>query len=153
VFSNKPTLLGQETTSSSLTWGIGYLIVNYHVQEQLHKELDRVIGSDRMVTVSDKQALPFTNAVIMEVQRMANIVSINLPRKAARDVVVNGVSIKKGTVIVPQISVMMIDPDTFDEAKIFNPSRFIDENGNFKPADEVVPFSMGILFKISIFSL
>lgn len=84
---------------------------------------------------------------------MANIVSINLPRKAARDVVVNGVSIKKGTVIVPQISVMMIDPDTFDEAKIFNPSRFIDENGNFKPADEVVPFSMGILFKISIFSL
>jgi hypothetical protein len=31
----------------------------------MHKELDKVIGDDRLVTVADKLNLPYTNAVIM----------------------------------------------------------------------------------------
>ena len=111
----------------------------------MHEEFDRVIGSDRMITVADKSQLHFTNAVIMEAQRCANIVTLNIPRKVAKDIVIEGgYTLKKGTICIPQISVMMIDDKVFTNAGEFNPSRFIDENGNFKPADEVVPFSMGL---------
>lgn len=77
----------------------------------MHEELTHVIGSDRMVTVEDKHDLPYCNAVIMESQRLSNIVGINLPRKSSRDLVINGKQVQKGTIIVPQISVIMIDPE------------------------------------------
>jgi hypothetical protein len=95
-----------------MTWGLAYIIANSDVQRRMHEELDRVIGSDRMITVSDKPQLPYTNAVVMEIQRCANIVSTNLPRKASRDVELNnGVVVKQGTIILPQISVINIDPN------------------------------------------
>lgn len=134
---------GQETTSGTLTWGIAYLICYPEVQKKLHEELDRVIGSGRMITLSDKSSLPYTNATVMEIQRISNIIGINLPRRCTRDVKLNGCVVKKGTIVIPQISVIMSDPKVFKNPSEFNPSRFIDENGNFKPADEVVPFSLG----------
>jgi cytochrome P450 len=69
-----------------------------------------VIGGDRIITVADKSQLPYTNATIMEIQRTANIFSINLMRKAAKDVEYDGVMIPKGTILIPQISVIMSDP-------------------------------------------
>jgi len=134
---------GQETTSSTMTWGIAYMIRYPDVQKKLHEELDRVIGSDRMITVADKPELPYTQAVVIEIQRMANIIAQNLPRRNTRDIKVDGMTIKKGTIIIPQISVMMIDPLVFKEPKRFDPSRFIDNNGHFKPIEEVMPFSLG----------
>ena len=57
-------IAGQETTSSTLSWGMAYLMLNPDMQEKLHQELSRVIGSDRLVTLNDKKNLPYTNAVI-----------------------------------------------------------------------------------------
>ncbi|KAI6223558.1 (pine wood nematode) hypothetical protein [Aphelenchoides fujianensis] len=102
---------GQETTSSTLTWGVAHLIRNLDAQKKLHDELDRVIGSDRSITMADKAALPYTNAVINEIQRCANILGLNLPRRCGRDVEIDGHRIPAGMTIVPQISVMHIDPE------------------------------------------
>jgi cytochrome P450 family 33 len=77
----------------------------------MHEELDRVIGSERMITVTDKQDLPYCNAVIMESQRLANIITANLLHSTRRDININGRTVKKGSIMVPQISVMMIDPE------------------------------------------
>ncbi|KAI6184834.1 (pine wood nematode) hypothetical protein [Aphelenchoides bicaudatus] len=116
-----------------MTWGIAYVINNQNVQQKLHEELDKVIGSDRLILVADRQQLHYTQAVIMEIQRVANIFAMNLPRKAAKDVVVNGCLIKGGTIVFPQISVIMQDPNVFKNPKEFNPDRYIDENGQFVP--------------------
>jgi cytochrome P450 len=63
---------------------------------------------------------------------MANIVAINSLRTVTKDITLSGYPIKKGTVVIPQISVLMVDPDIFPEPKRFNPSRFIDEKGQVK---------------------
>lgn len=89
-----------------------------------------------MITNADKPQLPYTQAVIMEVQRVANIIPVNLLRKSAKDMEIEGCLIRKGTIFIPQMSVIMIDPENFKDPMKFNPSRFIDSNGSFKPADE-----------------
>ncbi|KAI6192360.1 (pine wood nematode) hypothetical protein [Aphelenchoides bicaudatus] len=134
---------GQETTSTTLTWIIAYLIKNQDVQAKLHEELDKVIGNDRLITVADRSNLPYTNAVIMEGQRCGNIVSQNFYRRIDRDIEVDGTLIQKGSLVIPQISVMHIDPNNFSNPQEFNPSRFIDKNGQLKRCDELVPFSLG----------
>lgn len=74
-------LAGQETTSVSLsntlfhilifmlqntlTSGIAYMIANPRVQKKIHEELDRIVGSDRIITVADRQQTHYLNAVIM----------------------------------------------------------------------------------------
>jgi cytochrome P450 len=86
------------------------MITNPEVQQKMQEELDRVISSDRLIKVADKPDLPYCNAVVMETQRVANIISLNTLRTTSREVNIAGYVIPKGTVVVPQISVLMADP-------------------------------------------
>jgi cytochrome P450 family 33 len=54
----------QETLSSTLTWIVAFMIAYPECQAKVHEELDRLIGSERMVTISDKPQLHYLNAVI-----------------------------------------------------------------------------------------
>ncbi|KAI6196340.1 (pine wood nematode) hypothetical protein [Aphelenchoides besseyi] len=134
---------GQETTSTTLTWTIAFLICNPDVQAKLHAELDAMIGSDRLVMMADRSDLPYTNAVIMEAQRTANIISQNVFRTTTKDVEVEGYRIPKGTCCIAQISALQYDPKVFPNPEQFRPERFIDEKGHLKHYDEFIPFGLG----------
>ena len=43
------------------------------IQEKARAELHQVVGTDRLPTLADRANLPFTDATIMEIQRMANV--------------------------------------------------------------------------------
>ncbi|CAL2043256.1 unnamed protein product [Caenorhabditis brenneri] len=113
------------------------------VQEKIQEEMDRVIGSNRLISTGDKNELPYMNAVINECQRCANIVPLNLFHETTKDTVIAGYPIKKGTGVIAQISTVMLDEKVFPDPYTFNPDRFIDENGKLKKIDELVPFSVG----------
>ncbi|CAD5224515.1 unnamed protein product [Bursaphelenchus xylophilus] len=134
---------GQETTSSTMNWIIAYMIRYPEVQEKLQKELDTVIGSGRIVGNSDKMNLPYANAVIMECQRCCNLVAQNLPRAVSEDVQFDGYVFRKGTIVIPQISVLFRNEKVFPEPLKFNPDRFIDQNGKLRQVEELIPFSLG----------
>ncbi|KAH7711212.1 Protein CYP-33C9 [Aphelenchoides avenae] len=134
---------GQETTSNTLAWAMVFALNHPEHQEKLHAELDRVIGCDRIITTADRPNLPYTNAFINEAQRMANLIPQNVLHKTTRDVTIDGYLIPVGTTIVPQISAILYDERIFKEPKTFNPDRFIDDDGNLKKADELIPFSIG----------
>uniref|UniRef100_A0A3Q3GRX0 Uncharacterized protein n=1 Tax=Labrus bergylta TaxID=56723 RepID=A0A3Q3GRX0_9LABR len=66
---------GTDTTSSSIRYGLLLMIVLvFHLQERVQEEMNRVVGS-RQVWVEDRKNLPYTDAVIHEIQRM----SITIP--------------------------------------------------------------------------
>ncbi|TMS35708.1 hypothetical protein L596_003049 [Steinernema carpocapsae] len=136
-------IAGMETTSNTLSWGIVYLLNNIHVQVKIHAELDRLVGSDRLVTLADKNDLIYLQAFVNEVQRCANLVPQNLLHRTNREVTLNGMRIPEGTCVIPQISCAMLDERVFDNPYEFRPERFIDEEGHLKKIDELVPFSMG----------
>ncbi|KAI1706803.1 cytochrome p450 domain-containing protein [Ditylenchus destructor] len=135
---------GQETTNFTLAWAFAYMISYPEVQEKLQQELDRVVGStDRLVTITDRQNLHYANAVVAEVQRIANLLPQNVPHKTTRAVNIGGMKIDKDVVVLPQISCVLFDEKLFPKPLEFNPGRFIDENGCFKKCEELIPFSMG----------
>ncbi|KHJ75585.1 unspecific monooxygenase [Oesophagostomum dentatum] len=134
---------GMETTSNTLSWCAVYLLNNPDVQVKIHEELDRVIGSTRPITMADKNSLVYTSALINEVQRLANLLPMNLPHETTRDVRIGKWDIPAKTGVIAQISTVMYDEDIFPDPLTFNPSRFIDEDGKLKKVDELIPFSIG----------
>ncbi|KAI6174527.1 (pine wood nematode) hypothetical protein [Aphelenchoides bicaudatus] len=133
-------LAGQESTSTTLQWAFAYLVLNPDKQAKIHAELDREIGSDRLILVADRPKLVYLNAAINEVQRCANLAVFNAPHALAKDVTVNGYHLKKRTVIFPQISAIMMDPKNFPDPHKFQPERFIDSKGQLSNIEKLIPF-------------
>lgn len=135
---------GMETTLTTLKWGILYMVRHPDVQEKCFNEIENLLesrGSNRL-KMSDKPQTPMLAATIAEIQRCANLVPINLPHKTMKDTVVAGWPVKRGTAILPQISVLLADERIFTNADKFDPNRFLSQEGK-KKLDMVIPFSLG----------
>ncbi len=63
--------------------------------ERVQRELDEVVGQDRWPSVEDRQNLPYTDAVIHEIQRNMDLAPIALPHKMMCDTEYNGYVIPK----------------------------------------------------------
>uniref|UniRef100_A0A914IA08 Unspecific monooxygenase n=1 Tax=Globodera rostochiensis TaxID=31243 RepID=A0A914IA08_GLORO len=138
-------IAGQETTAKVLAWGVAQLLNNENCLNKLYAELDTVIGTDRLVSVADRPNLPYTNAVINETLRIANILPNNVLHALTREVTVDGFKLPKGIAIVPQVSAVLIDDAVFSEPRRFKPERFLEQNGakSMARCDELIPFSVG----------
>uniref|UniRef100_A0A8C6WXC7 Cytochrome P450, family 2, subfamily N, polypeptide 13 n=1 Tax=Neogobius melanostomus TaxID=47308 RepID=A0A8C6WXC7_9GOBI len=134
---------GTDTTSTTLQWALIYLIKHPEVQEKVQAEIDRVIGQSRLPTMADRTNLPYTNAVIHEIQRIGNIVPLNAPRMTSRDTTLGGYFIPKGTTIMPMLHSVLFDKTRWETPDTFNPGHFLDKDGTFMKRDALLPFSAG----------
>ena len=69
---------GMETVSTTMTWAALYMVRYPEVQQKIQEELDHVVGVNRSPLTTDKPNLPYTEAVIMEIQRHSNIVPFGI---------------------------------------------------------------------------
>ncbi|ROK28242.1 Cytochrome P450 2K1 [Anabarilius grahami] len=136
---------GTDTTGTTLRWGLMLMAKYPHIQDRVQEEIDRVIGG-RQPVVDDRKKLPYTDAVIHETQRLANIVPMSLPHKTSCDVHFNGYFIKKGTPVIPLLTSVLKDPSEWEKPNSFYPEHFLDEKGQFVKRDAFMPFSAGIVF-------
>ncbi|XP_057190829.1 cytochrome P450 2F3-like [Triplophysa rosa] len=111
--------------------------------EEMQREIDQVIGRERIPTMEDRKSLPFTDAVIHEVQRYMDIVPLSVPHYATRDISFRGYVIPKDTVIIPLLHSVLRDEGHWESPWTFNPNHFLDANGNFKKCPAFMPFSAG----------
>ncbi|VDP10510.1 unnamed protein product [Heligmosomoides polygyrus] len=133
---------GMETTVTTLKWGFLLAVLHPNVQRRVQEELDNECAGTA-VTLADRPRLPYTQATINEIQRVANILPINLLRTVSEDVSIDGFEFPAKTLVIPQISILMNDESVFPDAKAFRPERFLGEDGKLRRVDEFLPFSVG----------
>ncbi|XP_049911345.1 cytochrome P450 2J6-like [Epinephelus moara] len=136
-------LAGTETTSTTLLWALIYLIKNPEIQDKVQAEIDRVIGQTRQPSMADRPNLPYTDAVIHEIQRMGNIVPLNGLRMAANDTTLGGYFIPKGTTLMPILTSVLFDKTEWETPDTFKPGHFLDAEGKFVKKEALLPFSAG----------
>ncbi|KAJ8362070.1 hypothetical protein AAFF_G00398200 [Aldrovandia affinis] len=119
---------GTETTSTTLNWGLLYMINYPDLQEKVQVEIDHVIGQSRPPCMADRANMPFTDAVIHEIQRMGNILPLNVGRMTIKDT-------KLGEYVIPKTE--------WETPHTFNPGHFLDAEGNFRRREAFMPFSAG----------
>ncbi|KAL8188144.1 UNVERIFIED_CONTAM: hypothetical protein K2H54_062140 [Gekko kuhli] len=136
-------MAGSDTTASTLRWALLLMVNHPDIQENVHKELENVLGSSQSFGYQDLKKLPYTNAVIHEIQRLQYILLVGVPRECVKDVNIFGFPIPKGTMVLPDFCSVLLDPKQWETPEELNPNHFLDKDGNFVPREEFLPFGAG----------
>lgn len=134
-----------ETTVTTMRWAFLLMIKYPEIQQKVQNEIDAIIGPKRLPSMTDKNQMPYTQAVLNEIQRFANILSANFPRMVAEGgITIAGYSVPGGIGVVPQISVANMDDKIFSNPNKFDPNHFLESDGiSLKKIEAFVPFSIG----------
>ncbi|KAI6076483.1 Cytochrome P450 2W1-like isoform X1 [Aix galericulata] len=87
-------MAGTETTSTTLQWAVLLMMKYPEIQKKVHAEIERVLGPDCLPTFEDRKKMPFTTAVIHEVQRFVTLLP-HVPRCTSTDTHFKGYFIPK----------------------------------------------------------
>ncbi|XP_019287637.1 cytochrome P450 2F5 isoform X1 [Panthera pardus] len=134
---------GTETVGTTLRHAFLVLMKYPKVQARVQEEIDSVVGRARLPALEDRAAMPYTDAVIHEVQRFADVIPMNLPHRVTRDTAFRGFQIPQGTDVITLLNTVHYDPSQFLTPQEFNPEHFLDANQSFKKSPAFMPFSAG----------
>ncbi|XP_072041379.1 cytochrome P450 2J4-like [Amphiura filiformis] len=135
-------LAGTETSSNTLGWCLLYMAENSDVQKRIQEEITSVCG-ERTPSFADQQNMPYTEAVILEVQRLHTIVPLGVPHCANKDTTIRGYEIPEGSVIISNLWGVLHDPEVWSDPNVFKPERFLGRDGQVDLPKEWIPFSTG----------
>ncbi|THH33485.1 hypothetical protein EUX98_g701 [Antrodiella citrinella] len=129
------------------------------VQARAQKEIDEVVGSDRLPNVEDEQRLPYVYALVREILRYwtiapigrslnrqkkpisskhTNVVRTGIPHRATEDFAYGSYVIPKGSTVIGNLWGMMHDPAVYSNPLEFKPERFLSvEQGGLGEPDPI----------------
>eukprot|EP00058_Branchiostoma_floridae_P002150 XP_002587638.1 hypothetical protein BRAFLDRAFT_60931 [Branchiostoma floridae] len=139
------SVAGMETTANTLRWGLLYMVLFPEEQKKVQVELDSVLGTDHDVpTLAHRSQLPYTEATIMEIQRIRAILPLSIPHTPNEDTKFRGYDIPAGMQVLPNLWSAQMDPEFWPDPERFEPRRFLDSEGKvFTRPESFMPFCTG----------
>ncbi|KAG6330134.1 hypothetical protein ID866_8953 [Astraeus odoratus] len=122
-------LAGSETTTSVLLVFLLAMVLHPEVQVRAQKEIDQVVGQDRLPNFNDKENLPYIEAICLETLRWVPVLPLGVPHRTTTDDVFDGMFIPKGATVIPNIWAMARNKERFPEPLVFNPDRHLTSDG------------------------
>lgn len=132
-------LAGHETTAVALAWTWALLAEHADVEARLHDEVDALDGPPSFESLD---RLPYTRAVVSESMRVRPPAWI-FGREAARDVVLGGVPLRRGTTLLVSMYYLHRDPRFWPDPERVDPERFSTEARAERHKFAYLPFSAG----------
>ncbi|XP_047319865.1 cytochrome P450 98A2 [Impatiens glandulifera] len=135
---------GMDTTAISVEWAMAELIKYPRVQQKAQEEMDRVIGSGRVINETDFSNLPYLQCVAKEALRLHPPTPLMLPHRANADVKIGGYDIPKGSNVHVNVWAVARDPAVWKNPLEFRPERFLEADVDMKGHDfRLLPFGAG----------
>ncbi|KAL7280118.1 hypothetical protein ACG7TL_006535 [Trametes sanguinea] len=116
---------GADTTMS--TFQTFFLAMSLHpeVQARARADLLAVVGPERLPDLTDRDDLPYIDAIVKECLRWQNATPLGLPHAVVEDDEYDGYFIPAGTVTFPNTWAILHDPEEYPEPDDFVPERFM----------------------------
>ncbi|KAH7919833.1 cytochrome P450 [Leucogyrophana mollusca] len=118
-----------ETTTATLLVFILAMVLHPEIQQRAQVHLDAVVGRDRLPEFSDRELLPYVEAILIECMRWEPVSPIGRPHTATESDVYEGYYIPKGVTIVANAWAMSRNESAFPNASEFKPERWLDAEG------------------------
>ncbi|KAJ7091817.1 cytochrome P450 [Mycena epipterygia] len=110
-------------------------------------QIDAVVGPTRLPNFSDREQMPYIEAVCREVLRWRPAARFGIPHKATADDIVqyNGEEyyIPKDSTVIGVPWIMEHDPVVYPDPDIFKPERWLDTNGQLREDYSTTAFGWG----------
>ena len=136
---------GTETTSCSLRWLILYMIRYPDVQKKCQEEVDRLVGESRMIALSDRVDMPYLDATIHELLRLANVTPAALPHDVREDTILSSYKIPKHCLVFANFYSVHMNEDHSENPKEFRPGRWIGKDGKIIKKDAFLPYPLALV--------
>ncbi|KAF8884166.1 cytochrome P450 [Infundibulicybe gibba] len=121
---------GADTTVSAVQTFFLAMAMYPDVQRKVQAEIDAVVGPDRLPEFSDRESLPYVDALMKETMRWKNVTPLAVVHASTEDDEYDGYFIPKGAVVVGNTWAILHDPDEFPEPEEFRPERYLNVDGS-----------------------
>ncbi|KAL1830988.1 hypothetical protein ACET3Z_000639 [Daucus carota] len=133
-----------DTPSITIEWTLSEILRHPRVMNKVQKELEKVVGLDKMVEESDLESLEYLNMVLKEAMRLHPVAPLLLPHMCVEDCTVDGFFIPKNSRVLINVWAIGRDPKVWTDAEKFLPERFVRNNIDLRGRDfELLPFGSG----------
>ena len=134
-------IAGHETVASALTWTFYLLAEHRPAWEELHAEVQRVLGG-RPPTGADVTSLTFTGQVFDEALRLYPPAWL-ITRKAVKEDDLDGEPVPAGALIIISPYAVHRNPAVWQAPEDFDPGRFAGGADNQRSRYGYIPFGAG----------
>ncbi|XP_015905321.2 cytochrome P450 18a1 isoform X1 [Parasteatoda tepidariorum] len=116
-----------------------------HPEEQklVQKEIDSVVGRDRLPSWLDRNDLAYTEAFIQELHRCGQSFYISNLYSNFEETKINGFRIPKRSTVIANLWTINNDPEIYPEPEKFDVNRFLGDDGKRIKTDGPYPFGIG----------
>ncbi|KAG6717308.1 hypothetical protein I3842_04G092100 [Carya illinoinensis] len=133
-----------DTTATTIEWAISEVIKHPSVMKKLQKELEDVVGLERMVEESDLDRLEYLDMVVKETMRLHQVAPLLIPHESIEDITIQGFHIPKKSSLMVNVWAIGQDPSVWTDAEKFFPERFVGSSIDVRGRDfQLLPFGSG----------